>query len=58
MDISPQKFVLISTIIALNIAEGKSVAEINTYKNLFNAVANNLQTFCNQALFCDSKKKR
>lgn len=57
MNISPEKIILISAIIALDIAGGKSINEINTYKNLFNAIANNLQTYCNQKTFFDNKKK-
>ncbi|MBQ7884488.1 MAG: hypothetical protein IJ318_00120 [Clostridia bacterium] len=48
MKISPKKFILISTIIALDIADGKTASEINAYKNLFNAIACNLQNYCNQ----------
>ena len=51
MNICPEKIVLISAIIALDIAEGKSLEEINTYKNLFNAISCNLQTYSNQAIY-------
>lgn len=57
MNISPEKIILISAIIALDIAGSKSINEINTYKNLFNAIANNLQTYCNQKTFFDNTKK-
>ena len=48
MKIKPDNLVLIGAIIALEIAEGKSVKEINAYKNLFSIIANNLQSFVNQ----------
>ena len=54
MDISPNKLILIASIIAINIAENKSINEINTYKNLFSAIANNLQNIVNQTL-CNKK---
>lgn len=57
MNISPEKIILISAIIALDIADGKNINEINTYKNLFNSIANNLQTYCNQKTFFDNTKK-
>lgn len=57
MNISPEKIVLIAAIIALDIADGKSIEEINTYKNLFNAISCNLQTYCHQAGYIDKKKK-
>ena len=57
MNICPEKIVLISAIIALDIADGKSIDEINTYKNLFNAISCNLQTYCNHAGYIDKKKK-
>lgn len=57
MNISPEKIILVASIIALDIADGKSLNEINTYKNLFNSIANNLQSYCNQKVFFDSTKK-
>lgn len=57
MNICPEKIVLIASIIALDIADGKSIDEINTYRNLFNAISCNLQTYCNQCVFIDKKKK-
>ena len=51
MKIDPKKLVLIGAIIALNIAEDKSLNEINTYKNLFSTIASNLQSIVNQTLF-------
>lgn len=51
MKIDPKKLVLIGAIIALDIAEDKSLNEINTYKNLFSTIASNLQSIVNQTLF-------
>lgn len=48
MKVEPNKLVLISAIIAIDISKDKSVKEINTYKNLFSAISTNLQTILNQ----------
>jgi len=55
-NISPEKLIFISAIIAIDIAKDKTIAEINVYKNLFNTIANNLQSYCNQLSFKNSKK--
>lgn len=51
MKIEPKKLILIATIIALDIADDKSINEINTYKNLFSTIANILQSIVNQMIF-------
>lgn len=51
MDIPPNKLILIASIISINIAENKSINEINTLKNLFSTIANNLQSIVNQKLY-------
>lgn len=55
MNITPKQIILIASLIALDIAENKTTKEINSYKNLFNAIANNLQAYCNQLIFADKK---
>lgn len=54
MKIEPEKLILIASIISLDIAKNKSLNEINTYKNLFSAISNNLQSYVNQYL-CNKK---
>ena len=51
MKLEPKKLVLISAIIALDLADGKSLNEINTLKNLFSSIANNLQSIVNQTIY-------
>ena len=51
MKIEPKKLILIATIIALDIADNKSINEINTYKNLFSTISNVLQSIVNQMIF-------
>ena len=58
MDISPEKLIMISALISIEIAKGKNISEINIYKNLFNTIANNLQSYCNQKAFNDTKKDK
>lgn len=56
MEIEPKKLILIASIIALDIADNKSINEINTYKNLFSTIASNLQSYVNQSLFNKKEK--
>ena len=51
MKIEPKKLILIATIIALDIADNKSINESNTYKNLFSTISNILQSIVNQMIF-------
>lgn len=55
MSIDPKKIVLIGTIIAIDLANDKSINEINTYKNLFSIICNNLQAIVSQKAFNDYK---
>ena len=56
-NISPEKLLLISTLISLEIVRGKTVEEIGLYRNLFSAISSNLQTYCTQKIFFDKNSK-
>lgn len=49
-NLPPEKLILIASTIALNISKGKSLQEINAYKNLFSLISNNLQAITQQML--------
>lgn len=59
MNISPNKLIILSTIISLEIVKDKTIAEINCYKNLLNSICGNLQAYCNQqACFINENYKK
>jgi len=55
MEMSAEKLILIATSISLELAQDKSNEELFTYKNLFNAISNNLGTILAQRSNCKKK---
>ena len=57
MNMSPEKLIALASSISLEIANGKTVEEINEIRNLFSLIASNLQTYNQQKIYFDSKNK-
>ena len=57
MNMSPEKLIALASSISLEIANGKTVEEINEIRNLFSLIASNLQTYNQQKIYFDNKNK-
>ena len=55
--LSPERLILVASSISLEIAKGKTLQEINAYKNFFSLISNNLSAIAQQKLFSDKKEK-
>lgn len=55
MEISPECLVSLSSLIAIEISNDKTIEQINTYKNLFSMIASNMQAIVNQNLYNQKK---